>query len=166
MSTWQPDDRYLSLLRLRPACVSPVLVEFGRELNDVLNDGKRQQLTPLIPALIGTAGDGQDVTRSFLALDWLIRVYTPAFLRLVPDLVDDADRLAGLEPIMDEPAARAAGLMVQAARTRTDAAWYAAWKAAWKAAGDAAWEHQQPTVDALQDSAITLFTRMTNPGVS
>lgn len=43
-----------------PACVSPVLGVFGRELNDRLDDTKRQQLKPLIPKLPGTAGVGHD----------------------------------------------------------------------------------------------------------
>ena len=65
-----------------PKCVSPVLAEFGRNLNDVLPDDTRQQLVPFIPLLPGTAGDGLDETRGYLALDWLIRVYTPTWLEL------------------------------------------------------------------------------------
>ena len=56
-----------------PPCVSPVLGGYGRSLNDVLDDGKRQLLKPYIPQLPGTAGDGRDETRGYIALDWLIR---------------------------------------------------------------------------------------------
>jgi hypothetical protein len=56
-----------------PQCVSPVLGVFGRSLNDILPDDRRQELVPLIPKLIGTR-DEQDEARSYLALDWLIRV--------------------------------------------------------------------------------------------
>jgi hypothetical protein len=31
----------------------------------------------MIPHLVGTADDGLDQHRSYLAMDWLIRVYTP-----------------------------------------------------------------------------------------
>ena len=65
-----------------PTCTSTVLAAFGRELNDQLPDGLRQQLVPLVPRLIGTRGDGLDETRGYLALDWLIRTYTPAWLDL------------------------------------------------------------------------------------
>ena len=47
-----------------PVCVSPVLRIYGTRLNDVLPDGRRQELKPLIPVLVGTAGDGLDETRS------------------------------------------------------------------------------------------------------
>src|SRR2546430_1512329 len=65
-----------------PRCVSPVLTTFGVRLNDVLPDGKRQLLKPLIPELVGTADDGLDETRSYMALDWLVRTWTPAWLEL------------------------------------------------------------------------------------
>ena len=65
-----------------PECTSPVLSAFGRALNDVLPDDKRQALRDYIPSMIGTAGDGLDEARSYLALDWLIRTHMPAFLAL------------------------------------------------------------------------------------
>ncbi|MTW28487.1 hypothetical protein GM527_13375, partial [Streptococcus pneumoniae] len=54
----------------RPECASIVLGSFGRSLNDVLDDTKRQQLVPLVPKIVGTAGDGHDEERSYMALDW------------------------------------------------------------------------------------------------
>ncbi|MGH3828685.1 MAG: hypothetical protein ACRDQX_16170, partial [Pseudonocardiaceae bacterium] len=53
-----------------PSCVSPVLSAFGRRLNDVLPEDRRQELVPFIPLLPGTTGDGHDETRGYLALDW------------------------------------------------------------------------------------------------
>lgn len=82
-----------------PTCVSPVLATYGRNLNDVLPDGRRQELKRFIPLLPGTAGDGADEARSYLALDWLIRTYTPAFLDLRPELADVAAELRGLRRI-------------------------------------------------------------------
>ena len=49
-------------------------------LNDGLEDGPRQRLRPYLARTIGTADDGLDEARSWMAMDWLIRVYTPAWL--------------------------------------------------------------------------------------
>jgi hypothetical protein len=170
-----------------PPCVSPVLRTFGVRLNDVLPDDRRQALKPLIPLLPGTAGDGLDEVRSYMALDWLIRTYTPTWLELA-GLTDEARSLRGLRRIVDLVAAEQAGPVVRAAAERAyaagdaagaaagDAAWAAAGDAAWAAAGDAAgdaagaaaWaaagDALQPTVDTLQQSAIDLFIAMIQPG--
>lgn len=58
-----------------PLCVSQTLGAFGRGLNDALDPELRQELIPLIPALIGTRGDGFDPARSFMAFDWLVRTW-------------------------------------------------------------------------------------------
>lgn len=124
-----------------PQCVSPVLGAFGRGLNDVLPDDKRQQLRPLIPSLIGTAGDGLDETRSYMALDWLIRTYIPAWLDLA-GLTAEATALRDLRRIVDLVAAQQAGPVVrdaqQKAATLAKAAGYAAEDVAWVAAEVAA----------------------------
>jgi hypothetical protein len=122
-----------------PPCVSPVLTVFGQRLNDVLPDDRRQQLRPLIPRLVGTTGDGRDEVRGLMALDWLVRVYTPAWLRLVPALVSDADALAGIGPVDSLEAAAAVGDMVREVASRAAAAGAAAGVAAGAAAGVAAW---------------------------
>jgi len=137
----------------QPKCVSPVLRTFGISLNDVWDDVQRQTLRPFIPRLPGTAGDGLDEARSYLALDWLIRTYTPAWLDLA-GLDEAAGELRALRRIADMAAAEAAGPVVRAAQIRAaaaraaagaaagdaagDAAWAAAWAAAWDAAGAAA----------------------------
>lgn len=158
----------------QPACVSPVLGAFGRRLNDVLPDDKRQQLTPLIQRLPGTAGDGLDEARGYMALDWLIRTYTPAWLDLA-GLSEEAASLRELRRIVDLSAARSARGAVVSARESASAAGAAAGDAAWAAAGDAAraaagaaagdaaWAALAPTVANLQDSAINLYTNMINP---
>lgn len=71
-----------------PACASPLLGEFGRALNDVLDDESRQQLVPLVPRLVGTAGDGRDQARGLMAADWLIRVYQVSAIDLFGRMVD------------------------------------------------------------------------------
>ena len=120
-----------------PACVSPLLSEFGRSLNDALPDSKRQLLKPLIPLLPGTAGDGQDEMRGYLALDWLIRTWTPTWLDLA-GLSEEAAALRDLQRITDLAAAQNAGPVVRNAREKSAAAWDAAGAAAGAAAWDAA----------------------------
>jgi hypothetical protein len=138
-----------------PPGVSPVLHQFGMSLNDALPDDTRQQLARFLPngtsPLAGTAGDGKDETRGFLALDWLIRTYLPAWLDLA-GLADEATALQELEPIRHLEAAEAAGPVVRRASDKAAAAGAAAgaaaWAAAWAAAGaaaraaawDAAWD--------------------------
>ena len=92
----------------RPDCTSPVLGTFGRGLNDVLPDEKRQALVPFVPRMVGTAGDGLDEARSYMALDWLIRTYTPAWLDLA-GLTVEAQALRELRRIVDLVSAQAAG---------------------------------------------------------
>ena len=65
-----------------PACVSPMLAAFCRLLNDAWDDEGRQRLKPFAARAVGTAGDGQDEARSYMALDWLVRTHTPAWLDL------------------------------------------------------------------------------------
>ncbi|WP_327376240.1 hypothetical protein OG393_21175 [Streptomyces sp. NBC_01216] len=128
-----------------PKCVSPVLGTFGRNLNDVLPQDMRQELVPLVPLMAGTAGDGHDEARSYMALDWLVRVYLPTWLE-AGGLGDAAASVRGLPRIVDLESAGLAGPVVREARDVARAAgavagavaWVAAWAAAWDAAGDAA----------------------------
>ena len=122
-----------------PPCVSEVLGMFGRALNDRLGDDRRQLLKPLIPLLPGTAGDGLDEARGYLALDWLVRTYTPAWLDLA-GLTVEAAELRTLRRIVDLAAAQAAGSVVRASAVKASAAAAAAWDAAGAAAAAAAWD--------------------------
>lgn len=149
----------------QPPCVSPVLRTYGIGLNDQWGDVQRQTLVPFIPRLPGTAGDGQDEARSYLALDWLIRTYTPAWLDLA-GLTGVAGELRALRRIVDLAAAQSAGPLVREAQTKAaaaggaardaaeaaarDAARAAAEAAAGDAAGDAAWAAAR---DAAWDAA-------------
>ncbi len=80
-----------------PTCVSPVLRAFCTTLNDSLEDAPRQRLRPYLTRTIGTAHDGLDEPRSWLALDWLIRPYAARWLA-VAGLTESAQRLATLPP--------------------------------------------------------------------
>ena len=136
-----------------PECASKLLTTFAMGLNDSWDADQRQKLVPFIPRLLGTR-DGRDHERGLLAADWLLRTYTPAWLRLA-NLTDEAEALAGHAPLTDWSGLadfmadlEAARAKAAAARTAArDAAWDAAWTAAARAAArDAAW-------DAARDAA-------------
>jgi hypothetical protein len=136
-----------------PQCVSPVLGTFGRNLNDVLPDDLRQDLKGLIPSLPGTADDGWDARRSYLALDWLIRTWLPAWLELSPSCREDARTVRALGRIVDVVSAHRAGPVVREALRHSAAAGAAAGAGAWDAARivvrDSAW-------DAAREAAGTI----------
>ena len=133
-----------------PACVSPVLRAFCTSLNDSLEDLPRQRLRPYLGRTIGTADDGLDESRSWMAMDWLIRVYAPAWLGLA-GMTETARRLTALPPVLDARDLASALEAVEIARREARAAWSATlgapravqWAAPWGAgrsvAREAAW---------------------------
>ena len=138
-----------------PECASPVIAAFLRSWNDALptDEGRQRLLLPLLPLAVDTrADDDTELWRSYMALDWLVRVHTVAWLRLA-GLGDHAEVLSGLAEITG-PATMEKAL--PALNTAGDAAGDAAWSAAGDAAGDAL----LPTVAELQDSAQDLVRRM------
>jgi hypothetical protein len=166
-----------------PQCVSPVIAQFCRSWNDALptDEDRTRLLAPLIAEMIGTrTTDDDDVTRSWMVLDWLVRVYTPAWLRAA-GLTQEVQALESCARIVDATTADtaqpaivaaldAAGAAARAAAW--NAAWgavsAAAWNAAWDAAQDAAQDTAQdaaraalaPTVATLQASAVELVRAM------
>jgi len=170
-----------------PACACPVITEFMISWNDSLpNDADRDRLLkPLIPLIVGTRSTKEvEERRSYMALDWLIRVYTPKWLDMVPALHERAKELRELDAIVDMAGATAAGVRVRlaskdaaaaraAARAAAGgaaraaaraAAGGAAGGAAWAAAGGAAWDVLKPTTEWLQTSAVDLVKRMCAAG--
>jgi hypothetical protein len=139
-----------------PACVSPVLATLGRGWAVELDDGPRQRLKPLIPALAGTAGDGGDGRRALKLAGFLVGDAAPAFLR-VAGLSTEAERLerggsvgGWAEVVAAGPAATDAAA---AAHQRMDAAWAAHLRSSMRAgvtdAPQAAqWAVQAAAVDA------------------
>jgi len=140
-----------------PKCASPVIAAFLRSWNDSIpdDDRRRELLAPFVFRLPGTAaGTEIELRRSEMALDWLVREFTPRFLELVPAIGEHARMLRCLPELntrnfdMAVPiiraaeaaawdAARAAAGAAAGAAAR-DAAWAAAWDAARAAAGAAA----------------------------
>jgi hypothetical protein len=158
-----------------PQCACPVITVFMVSWNDSLpNDAERDRLLkPLIPLIVGTRSTKEvEERRGYMALDWMIRVYTPKWLDMVPALHAHAKELRELEAIADMAGAKAAGIKVRLASKDSaaagDAAWAAAWDAAWDAAGDAAWDAAgdaagdalKPTTAWLQASALNLVQQM------
>jgi hypothetical protein len=131
----------------QPKCACPVITSFMIAWNDALpSDAERDRLLkPLIESVIDTKStQAVEERRSYLALDWLIRVHTPKWLDLVPSLAPHAKALRDLEEIADMAGATTAGKKVDAARDAARAAARAAARdaagaAAWAAAGDAGW---------------------------
>jgi hypothetical protein len=121
----------------RPACVSPLLAAAGRTLNNELPDARRQELVPLIPRLAWTAGDGLDERRGYMALDWVVRVWAPAWLDGA-GLTVQAAALRSLRPVTGRAAAVAAARVALEVQQAASAARAAAQAAAQAAAGDAA----------------------------
>lgn len=141
----------------QPACVSPVLRAMCIALNDGLDHEPRQRLRPYLARTIGTAEDGLDTWRGWMAMDWLTRAYTPAWLRLA-GLTDTAERLERATEVTEAATLASALELLEGARREARAArakafgsplptgWAAAVaagvagrEAAWACAGAAAW---------------------------
>jgi hypothetical protein len=99
----------------RPQCVSPYLRSFGITLNDRVSDEQRQDLVRFVPLVVGTAGDGLDDRRRWLAADHVIRVTVPMWLDLA-GLTDHAATLRAFTPITDRPSWQATRSAIRAAR--------------------------------------------------
>ena len=163
-----------------PECVSPVIAAFMRSWNDALSTEDRQRLKALIPVVMDTASTAEDEDRrAWMCIDWLVRAYTPAWLRLA-NLDEQAARLealprfkAGMDvpsvrPVIDAVRSDAAAAWAAAGDAAGAAAWAAAGAAARAAAGAAAGDAAgaaagaalRPTVVELQASAFALVERM------
>lgn len=144
-----------------PDCASPVIAAFLRNWNDTLSDEDRDRLLPAavwVPRLVGSIGNEEvELRRSYLALDWIVRVYTPAYLELVPSLCDHAGPIRNLPEVMDAASALQSRATVANARAAAlDAARAvtgdATWTATWTAARDAAWTTGAGAGSAARDA--------------
>jgi hypothetical protein len=176
----------------QPTCVSPVVRAFCIALNDGLDDGPRQRLRPYLTRTIGTAGDGLDDTRAWMAMDWLIRTYTPTWLAAA-GLCDAAARLRALRTVVSveqlAPALEALRFARQRARaawgvrpvawlapglgvrlTAREAAWATAAAAAWAAAragvGDVAGDRARAAARAAAGDAAAVIARSARTGAT
>jgi hypothetical protein len=129
-----------------PPCACPVIGAFMRTWNDALpTDSARDRLLkPFIPRLARSKSTkAVHSHRGMLAADWLVRVWTPQWLDLVPALAPHAEALRELEEIADTAGLVGVGEKLSAARDASAAASAAASagarNAAWDAARNAAW---------------------------
>ncbi|MBV8987972.1 MAG: hypothetical protein JO372_05350 [Solirubrobacterales bacterium] len=121
----------------QPHCVSPVLRAFCVALNDGLEDEPRQRLRPYLARTIGTSADGMDVARAWMAMDWLIRTYTPTWLAAA-GLADSAGQLRSLQPLTGAEDLLAALSALDYARRRAAAGVYGRAPGRWLGPGIAA----------------------------
>ena len=161
----------------QPRCVSPVLRAFCTALNDSLEDEPRQRLRPYLARTIGTADDGLDEVRSWMAMDWLIRTYTRTWLGVahlpgaarrladLPEVVSSWDLGPALEALNiargESRAAWSAALSPVRAATRTPwgAGRAAARQAAWASAGAAAWAAARVAVGDIDGDRARALAR-------
>ena len=118
-----------------PVCVCPVIRSFVIAWNDAIPDDARRTalLKPFLLKILETKStEAVELQRSYLAFDWLVRVQTPIWLDLSPNLKAHAVALRELAAITDQ-------LTIDAASPKVDAAGAAAWAAARDAARAAAW---------------------------
>jgi hypothetical protein len=167
-----------------PECACPIISTFLRGWNDGLpSDAERDRLLKsLIPRLINTRSTREvELKRGLMAADWLIRVHTPAWLRLA-GLIKQAESLEQLPEItaikqfpsilgpikaVRQDAAAAGAAVWNAARAAArdaaraaaraaagDAVWNAAWDAVGAAAGDAAGDAVGAAAGAAAGAAV------------
>ena len=152
-----------------PDCVCLVIRNLCIALNDALPDGRREELIgPHIFAPVGTANERLLVPRAYRCADWAVREIAPRALRGA-GFAAEADRLMGLDPIVDESSALPAEAAANAARAAAaDAAWAAAWAAADAArayaadAANAAWAAAWRAANAA-DAADAPWRAAANP---
>lgn len=145
--------------------VSPVLRAFAVALNDGLPDDERQRLAPYEERLLGTRGSAAiESQRAWMATDWLVRSFTPTWLRKC-GLGDRADQLASLPELTGSALAKAAQPIIERARAEADAArdekgYDAQYRAARAAADKAIADVLGETIVELRGQAFVLFDRM------
>ncbi len=124
-----------------PGCVSVTIRGFAMHWNDAMGDEDRDRwLLPRVETIVGTgpAPDEQERELGLMALDWLLRVSTPAWLDLA-GLNEHAERLREMPSVTEENAAGFAPVVRAARAAARDAAWASAWASAGAAAWAAAW---------------------------
>ncbi len=124
-----------------PKCACPVISTFMRTWNDSIidDDRRRELLTPFVFRLPGTKADPTtEYKRPWMAFDWLVREFLPAFLELSDVTASHAAGLRSLDQINEFNFDLSAPLITAAGAAARAAAWAAAGDAARAAAGAAA----------------------------
>ncbi len=92
-----------------PACTHPLLGLLARRVNDQISDAGRQQLTPLIPMVVGRRGDDRTWLRLPVAVAASAILHVPEATQraLAAGLIRAAEVCADLGPEMDLTGRRA-----------------------------------------------------------
>jgi hypothetical protein len=140
-----------------PVCTCPVITAFMVSWNDGLPDAERSALlTPLVPLLVGTRGSkATEDRRANMAVDWYIRVQTPAWLRLA-GLTKQAEALEAFPEITDFASVPSLMPTLTAIRADASAARDAAWATS-SAARDAAYAAHASARAAANAAANAAF---------
>ena len=146
-----------------PQCTSPTIGKAMISFNDQFpfkdNAERTETLLPLIPVVVGTQTNFEDeATRAFIAADFACRVFAPIAFTAV-GLLDWAEKLKNLKPVVDkETAIAAAHAANAAAATAASAAYYAGYAAFAAASANAtakAAAHVANTYYAATNTAAT-----------
>jgi hypothetical protein len=138
-----------------PKCACPVLTAFLIAWNDGIetDEERNRLLLPLIPRLANTRSTkAVERKRAVMAADWLIRVHTPAWLRLAK-LDEQAGALEAIPEITDFKQYPSLMPTLKAVRSDAAAAGAAAGDAAWAAARAAAWAAARAAARAAAGAA-------------
>jgi hypothetical protein len=139
MIAWLSGDQDSEL----PACVSPTIAALARWRFAARNDSDGQLMQECGAAMAGTAACRLDESRrAWMAADWIIRIFAPAFFRSAGgDLAaTHAATLADLPEVKDSGSISAAQPTISAALSAARAAEVqAAWSVARSPGGDAVW---------------------------
>ncbi|GAA2863868.1 hypothetical protein Acy02nite_72310 [Actinoplanes cyaneus] len=96
----------------RPESASVLLNVLAAGLEKALPDERQSQIWSVLENPVDASADAE-TRRAFVALDWLVRVWTPAWTAMVPGVGEDlAAKLQELPPITDLASAEAAGHFV------------------------------------------------------
>lgn len=128
-----------------PEDVRYFLISFSESAKS--DEQRLVELSPRISAILDASHkDEHAKERGYLILDWLVRTYAVAWLRLIPSLRTHAEALVNLAAMGRIREVETAGRVVRNARSATKALaevsiieaedWVAGWDAAWFIAGE------------------------------
>jgi len=140
-----------------PKCASPVIGAFARSFWDASPDNWAGLVERLEP-ITASANREADDARAWLATDWLVRTFTPVWLRKA-GLDEEAAALIALPPLTSSALAKSAQPIIDEAKRKAAAAGAAAGAAAWDAAGAAARDAARAAARAAAGDAARAAAR-------
>ena len=104
-----------------PPCVSPAIRAFCIRLNDsYLFKDHRDLLKPYAVKMVGTAGDGKEQKRGFIAANFACRIAAPIYFKVL-DKAEWAKQCKALKPITNKATAMAANALLREITTASSA---------------------------------------------